>query len=453
MSFYLNSGTSSGRSNSSNGRSQVTIGQKIVQATVEIGLSVVISAGLLYAFKTLSGSSLSSFLDPIGLKPEKGRKGAEGRLHSILTARAEKKNPSSPAKIPPLDLNSYELVIAESVLDPSTISTPFSSIGGISSLKTQVYELCVLPLLRPDIFRAANVEVTKGVLLYGRPGTGKTMIAKAIASEGSALFINVKLSVIMNKYFGESNKMVSSVFSLARKLSPSLIFIDEIDTFLKQRDDSAEALGSMKSEFLTMWDGVNQGNGGEEEGIVMVMGATNRPYDVDQAILRRLPRQFEIPLPSRSGRLDILTKMLSNDSLDPSALAYLGTVADETEGFSGSDLREVVRCAKMERVTEITGDFSRRRCEGKDDGGEDKLGGRGEGNMRKVGRGDFVKALSKCSRTGEKARDYRDKDELRDGRAGKKDVDVTDVMKIMAMMMQQNGGRRNGGGTGKDGWE
>ncbi|GMI08868.1 hypothetical protein TrRE_jg11211 [Triparma retinervis] len=346
------------------GKSQNTLGQKLVQATVEIGLSVIISAGLLYTFKALTGGNISSFLDPfldpIGLKPEKGRKGAEARLHSILVNRAEKKNPSSPAKIPPLDLNSYELVIAESVLDPSTLSTPFSSIGGISSLKTQVYELCVLPLLRPDIFRAANVEVTKGVLLYGRPGTGKTMIAKAIASEGSALFINVKLSVIMNKYFGESNKMVSAVFSLARKLSPSLIFIDEIDTFLKQRDDSAEALGSMKSEFLTMWDGVNHDDGEGGGGIVMVMGATNRPYDVDQAILRRLPRQFEIPLPDAPGRLDILNKMLSGDDLDGSALGYLGKVAEDTEGFSGSDLRELVRCAKMERVTEITKEFSRR---------------------------------------------------------------------------------------------
>ena len=339
---------------------------------------------------------------------------------------------------------------AESVLDPSTLTTKFSSIGGIDTIKSSVYELCVLPLLRPDIFTSANVDVTKGVLLYGKPGTGKTMIAKAIANEGSAVFVNVKLSVIMNKYFGESNKMVSGVFSLARKLAPSLIFIDEIDTFLKQRDDSAEALGSMKSEFLTMWDGVNEGD--DNDGIVMVMGATNRPYDVDQAILRRLPRQFEIPLPSAEGRLDIIKKMVKDDDLDGEATRFLEEAARRTEGFSGSDLREFVRCAKMERVTEITGEFSRRRVSGL--GGGDERGlGRG-GKIRRVCRRDFERALTKCSRTGEKARAYREKDELRDGREGaRQEIDANQIMKMMAMMMGGGGGRpqRGGGGGGGGG--
>jgi|UniRef100_A0A6U0DMZ0 ATPase family AAA domain-containing protein 1 len=249
---------------------------------------------------------------------------------------------------PKLDTNVYEDVIAADVANPDHIDVTFNSIGGLQDTKRSLYELVILPLVRPELFaRGKLLQPAKGVLLYGPPGTGKTLLAKALAKESGACFINVRSSTLQSKWFGDAQKLVSAVFTLAWKLQPSIIFIDEIDSFLGTRKSSEhEATSSMKTEFMTLWDGFNT----DDNARVMVLGATNRPWDVDEAILRRLPRAFEIGLPNREQRAQVLAVTLKGENLEdgfsaPKEDAPLWKIAGETEGFSGSDLRDLCKQA------------------------------------------------------------------------------------------------------------
>lgn len=166
------------------------------------------------------------------------------------------------------------------------------------------------------------------------------MLAKALANESSANFINIKMSTIMDKWFGESNKLVAAIFSLAQKLQPCIIFIDEIDSFLRERSSSDHELTSMlKAEFMTLWDGLTS------DGRIVVLGATNRPNDIDSAILRRMPKRFAVSLPLAPERRKILDLVLKGAILEPD-FDY-DYVVEQTAGMSGSDIKEVCRNAAM----------------------------------------------------------------------------------------------------------
>ncbi|KAD3641424.1 hypothetical protein E3N88_30648 [Mikania micrantha] len=227
------------------------------------------------------------------------------------------------------------------VVNPDHIDVEFESIGGLDSTKQALYELAILPLRRPELFTNGRLlGPQKGVLLYGPPGTGKTMLAKAIAKESGAVFINVRVSNLMSKWFGDAQKLVSAVFSLAYKLQPAIIFIDEVDSFLGQRRSSDnEVLTNMKTEFMALWDGFTT----DQNAQVMVLAATNRPSDLDEAILRRLPMAFEIGKPGKSDRAKILKVILKGERIDENI--DFDHISSLCGGFTGSDIFEVCKQA------------------------------------------------------------------------------------------------------------
>eukprot|EP00894_Picocystis_sp_ML_P005021 jgi/Pico_ML_1/55538/g1210.t1 len=255
-----------------------------------------------------------------------------------------------------IQTNTYEDVIACDVVNPNHIQVNFDAIGGLEDVKKSLYELAILPLQRPELFaRGKLLKPVKGVLLYGPPGTGKTMLAKAIAKEANACFINVRSATLQSKWFGDAQKLVTAVFTLAWKLQPSIIFIDEIDSMLGRRSNQEhEIVTNMKTEFMQMWDGFIT----DENARVMVLAATNRPWEVDEAILRRLPQTFEVPLPNAVQRESILRVILEDGHCHPSLSrkgpdSPIAIVAEKTEGYSGSDLQELCKKAAYRPIREL----------------------------------------------------------------------------------------------------
>ncbi|XP_068650387.1 uncharacterized protein [Aristolochia californica] len=241
---------------------------------------------------------------------------------------------------PLVQTNSYEDVIACDVINPDHIDVEFDSIGGLDDVKQALIELVIIPLKRPELFAGKLLSPQKGVLLYGPPGTGKTMLAKAIAKESGAVFINVRLSNLMSKWFGDAQKLVAALFSLAYKLQPAIIFIDEVDSFLGQRRSTEnEAMINMKTEFMALWDGFTT----DKNARVMVLAATNRPAELDEAILRRLPQTFEIGIPDQDERVKILKVILKGEKVEEKI--NVGHIARLCEGFTGSDLFELCKQA------------------------------------------------------------------------------------------------------------
>lgn len=247
------------------------------------------------------------------------------------------------------NLNDYELVIASHLVVPENITVSWGNIAGLDHVCQEIKESLVFPVCHRDMFSASALyQAPKGVLLYGPPGCGKTLIAKATAKEAGMRFINLDVAMLTDKWYGESQKLASAVFSLAVKIQPCIIFIDEIDSFLRARNSSDhEATAMMKTQFMMLWDGLNT----ESDSTVIVMGATNRPQDLDKAILRRMPAQFHIGLPNEDQRLKILELILRHEKLAKDI--ELEQLARMTSGYSGSDLREMCRNASVYRIRKV----------------------------------------------------------------------------------------------------
>uniref|UniRef100_A0A8C8CJ32 Outer mitochondrial transmembrane helix translocase n=2 Tax=Oncorhynchus tshawytscha TaxID=74940 RepID=A0A8C8CJ32_ONCTS len=240
-------------------------------------------------------------------------------------------------------LSEYEMSIAAHLVDPLTMQITWSDIAGLDEVITELKDTVILPIQKRHLFEGSRLlQPPKGVLLYGPPGCGKTLIAKATAKEAGFRFINLQPSTLTDKWYGESQKLAAAVFSLAIKLQPSIIFIDEIDSFLRSRSSSDhEATAMMKAQFMSLWDGLET----DYNCQVIIMGATNRPQDLDSAILRRMPTRFHINQPNVRQREEILKLILDNENVEPTV--DFVEIAKETDGFSGSDLRELCRDAAL----------------------------------------------------------------------------------------------------------
>jgi len=230
--------------------------------------------------------------------------------------------------------------------DPGSVS--YSAIGGLSDQIRELREVIELPLTNPELFLRVGIKPPKGVLLYGPPGTGKTLLARAIASNIDANFLKVVSSAIVDKYIGESARLIREMFGYARDHQPCIIFMDEIDAIGGRR--FSEGTSADREIQRTLMELLNQMDGFDVLGKVKMVMATNRPDVLDPALLRpgRLDRKIEIPLPNEAGRLDIIkihaTKITKHGDIDFEAVAKLA------EGFNGADLRNICTEAGMSAI-------------------------------------------------------------------------------------------------------
>ncbi|AQK48438.1 AAA-type ATPase family protein, partial [Zea mays] len=246
--------------------------------------------------------------------------------------------------------NEFEKRLLADVIPPNDIGVTFDDIGALENVKDTLKELVMLPLQRPELFcKGQLTKPCKGILLFGPPGTGKTMLAKAVATEAGANFINISMSSITSKWFGEGEKYVKAVFSLASKIAPSVIFIDEVDSMLGRRENPGEheAMRKMKNEFMVNWDGLRT----KDKERVLVLGATNRPFDLDEAVIRRFPRRLMVNLPDASNREKILKVILAKEELGSDV--DMDSLANMTDGYSGSDLKNLCVTAAHYPIREI----------------------------------------------------------------------------------------------------
>ncbi|XP_047336733.1 uncharacterized protein LOC124940274 isoform X3 [Impatiens glandulifera] len=246
--------------------------------------------------------------------------------------------------------NEFEKRLLAEVIPPNDIGVTFDDIGALEKVKDTLKELVMLPLQRPELFTKGQLtKPCKGILLFGPPGTGKTMLAKAVATEAGANFINISMSSITSKWFGEGEKYVKAVFTLASKISPSVVFVDEVDSMLGRRENPGEheAMRKMKNEFMVNWDGLRT----KDKERVLVLAATNRPFDLDEAVIRRLPRRLMVNLPDSPNRAKIMRVILAKEELSQDF--DFEAVASMTEGYSGSDLKNLCVTAAHRPIREI----------------------------------------------------------------------------------------------------
>ncbi|KAI5799950.1 hypothetical protein EDC01DRAFT_526089 [Geopyxis carbonaria] len=259
-------------------------------------------------------------------------------------AKTDEEKPKT-VKIPK-NLTTHEKKLVGGIIDPASIHGGFSSVRAPPETIETMKVLTSLSLIRPEAFKYGVLATDRipGVLLYGPPGTGKTLIAKAVAKESGASVLEVSGADISDMFIGESEKNVKAIFSLAKKLSPCVVFIDEADAIFGSRQSPGQRSSHRETinQFLKEW--------ADMTSTAFIMIATNRPFDLDDAVLRRLPRRVLVDLPTPADRLAILQIHLKDEQLDGSV--DLEALAKRTSLYSGSDLKNICVSAALSCVRE-----------------------------------------------------------------------------------------------------
>ncbi|HJU40122.1 MAG TPA: ATP-binding protein, partial [Tahibacter sp.] len=232
------------------------------------------------------------------------------------------------------------------LLKPELTSVTFADVGGLDEIKQQIRRRIITPFQKPSLFERFRRRAGGGILMYGPPGCGKTLLARATAGECGAKFYNVALEDILDMYIGESERKLHAIFGEARRTAPSVLFFDEIEAIGGKREHTREATSSkLISQFLAELDGFAQNNQG-----VLILGATNVPWAVDPAFRRpgRFDRVLFVPPPDQAAREDILKNLLRDRPLD--GPIDTATLARATSSFSGADLRHLVESAIDEAI-------------------------------------------------------------------------------------------------------
>ncbi|MEM2596954.1 MAG: CDC48 family AAA ATPase, partial [Candidatus Caldarchaeum sp.] len=265
---------------------------------------------------------------------------------NLFTFAVVQMRPTGVAKITPRT----KLVIQSRVVQEKTLRTSitYEDIGGLQEQIQRVREMIELPLRFPELFQKLGIDPPKGVLLYGPPGCGKTLLAKAVATEAEANFILINGPEIMNKYYGETEARLREIFRKAEEEAPSIIFIDEIDAIAPKRSEvTGEVEKRVVAQLLALMDGL------EGRGSVIVIGATNRPNALDPALRRpgRFDREIEIGIPDKKGRIEILT--IHTRGMPLAKDVQIDRLGEMTRGYTGADLAALCREAAMKAIRRI----------------------------------------------------------------------------------------------------
>ena len=249
------------------------------------------------------------------------------------------------------DLDDEEKRLREMISDTIISERPnikMSEVAGLADAKQAIDDAILTPMKHPELFKGKARQPWRGILFYGPAGCGKTLVAKAVASEVNATFFNVSAANIVSKWLGESERLVMNLFGLARKNQPAIIFIDELDSIgVSRSGDDVGGERRLKTQLLTEL----QGLASNEEDRITLIGATNLPWELDFALRSRFEKKIHVPLPGKEARAKIFEIHMEDVEVSPTV--EYEELADLTEGYSGRDISVVCREAAMEPIRDL----------------------------------------------------------------------------------------------------